>query len=151
MGAFLIFMNYFTELSIHPFFLPSIWMDEITTFDKYWCSTCMCELIPQVSRLSVMSCTTSAVRSPTLMWRSQSLCDAEPCITDSTCSSPVFWSLAWPCWSSCCLLTLGKRSLLVRGCWTHVLWMKWQLKWVWFTRNVLLLNGRKIKDFVLGK
>lgn len=77
--------------------------------------TCMCLHLPQVCRLSVMSCTMSAVRSPILTWHLQSPCAAGLCIMASICLFPVCWSLVWPCWFSCYLRTLGKRFLWVRG------------------------------------
>lgn len=81
------------------------------------------EFLHQVCRLSVMSCTTTAVRSPTLMWRSRSPCAAGHFITASTCSSPACSSLVWPCWSFCFLLTLERRFHWVQLQDTHTLFL----------------------------
>lgn len=67
------------------------------------------DFLHQVYRLSGMNCTMTAVRSPILTWRSRSPCAAGLFTMASTCSSPVFSSLVWPCWSFCSLLTLERR------------------------------------------
>jgi len=79
---------------------------------------------------------TNAVRSLTLILLSLWWCAEGPSTTVSICSSRVSWSPLWLCWSSSCLLTLGKRSHWVWKTETHTLtycrvlyWRRFKIIW----------------------
>ena len=75
----------------------------------------------QRSQVGWTSASTTAVRSHTLTSPSPWWCGDEPSTTASTCLSPVSWSPLWLCSSSCCQLTLEKRSHWVRSNINHTL------------------------------
>ena len=103
--------------------LPNSTLDtNVYTFACGCLCVCVCVCVSlgaQECQPSVTSCTMTAVRSRTPTSPSRWPWGGGRCTTAWTCSSPACSSLAWPCWSSCCPQTLGRRSLWVRGGHTH--------------------------------
>lgn len=110
------------------------WGNDFAPFLPEWTVFCF---VSQRFRDGRTSVTTIAARSRILTSPSPWWCGDGPSTTASTCSSRVSWSPFWPCSSSCCPLTRGRRSHWVGNTNTHTPGPASLQKWKLWPSSVL--------------